>query len=82
MRIVAGIAAALARLRRSVRVTFHCSDLPAALAVRRFFHFDTVIPCHYATFDMLGGKPEDFVAALDGAKTKVLVPKAGEAVTM
>lgn len=59
---------------------FTMSPATAALAVRRFFHFDIVIQCHYATFDMLSGKPEDFVAALEGATTKVLVPKAGQAV--
>jgi L-ascorbate metabolism protein UlaG (beta-lactamase superfamily) len=59
---------------------FTMNPATAALAVRRFFHFDNVIPCHYATFDMLSGRPEDFVAALEGAATKVLIPKAGEAV--
>ena len=61
---------------------FTMSPATAALAVRRFFHFDTVIPCHYGTFDMLSGKSEDFVGALKGAPTKVLVPKSGEPVTI
>lgn len=61
---------------------FTMSPATAALAVRRFFHFDTVIPCHYATFDILSGTPEEFVAALEGARTKVLVAKPGETVTI
>ena len=35
----------------------------AALACRRFFKFETVIPGHYATFPMLDQTPEKFVAA-------------------
>ncbi|HWG06540.1 MAG TPA: metal-dependent hydrolase [Beijerinckiaceae bacterium] len=61
---------------------FTMNPTTAALAVRRFFHFDAVIPCHYGTFDMLTGRPEDFAAALDGARVKMLAPKPGEAVTL
>jgi L-ascorbate metabolism protein UlaG (beta-lactamase superfamily) len=61
---------------------FTMSPSTAALAVRRFFHFDTVIPCHYATFDMLSGNPEDFIAALEGTTAKVLVPNPGVAVML
>ncbi len=52
----------------------------AALACRRFFAFDTVIPCHYATFGLLDATPDAFVAAMAGAKTKVVVPEKGVAV--
>ncbi|MDB5594522.1 MAG: beta-lactamase domain protein [Hyphomicrobiales bacterium] len=49
----------------------------AALAVKRYFHFDTVVPIHFGTFPMLTGKAADFVGALDGGDTKVRVPVFG-----
>ncbi|WP_293866269.1 metal-dependent hydrolase [uncultured Alsobacter sp.] len=51
----------------------------AALACRRFFTFDTVIPCHYATFGLLDASPDAFVAAMQGSGTKVVVPEKGKA---
>lgn len=51
----------------------------AALAVRRYFAFDAVIPCHYGTFDLLKPDPSEFTAAMEGASTKVLTPQIGEA---
>lgn len=54
----------------------------AALAVKRFFNFETVVPCHYATFGLLDQNPDHFTKALEGAKTKVLVPTKGQAVTL
>ncbi len=51
----------------------------AALACRRFFRFDTVIPCHYATFGLLDQTPDAFVAAMAGSGTTVLVPQKGVA---
>ena len=50
----------------------------AALACRRFFKFETVIPGHYATFPMLDQTAEKFVAGMEGSATKVRVPKLGE----
>jgi L-ascorbate metabolism protein UlaG (beta-lactamase superfamily) len=52
----------------------------AAEAVHRYFAFETVVPCHYGTFDLLAQDPSEFVAAV-GAKPKVLVPQIGEAMT-
>ena len=49
----------------------------AALACRRFFRFDTVIPCHYATFGLLDATPDAFVAAMAGSGTTVVVPRRG-----
>ncbi|MCO5066053.1 MAG: metal-dependent hydrolase [Rhizobiaceae bacterium] len=54
----------------------------AALACRRYFNFETVIPCHYLTFPMLDQTPDKFVEGLDGTGTKVLVPKIGEAFSL
>jgi L-ascorbate metabolism protein UlaG (beta-lactamase superfamily) len=54
----------------------------AAFALKRFFHFDTVVPIHYATFDLLAPNADAFVAAMAGHKSKVLVPKIGETVSL
>jgi len=50
----------------------------AALACRRFFNFETVIPCHYRTFPMLDQTPEKFVAGMEGSGVDVVVPNLGE----
>ena len=54
----------------------------AALACRRFFRFETVIPCHFATFPLLDQTADKFVAGLEGSSTKVALPKVGEPVTL
>ncbi|MBO0734013.1 MAG: metal-dependent hydrolase, partial [Methylocapsa sp.] len=51
----------------------------AALAVKRYFHFAAVIPCHYGTFDVLAPDASAFVAAMQGHPARVLVPRIGEA---
>lgn len=38
----------------------------AAWAAKKFFHFKTVIPCHYRTFPLLEQSAEAMVAALPG----------------
>lgn len=53
----------------------------AALAVKRFFHFEAVVPCHYGTFDMIAVDPSDFIAEL-GQGPKVLVPHIGEVLSL
>ncbi len=53
----------------------------AALAVKRYFSFEAVVPCHYGTFDLLAPDPSEFIAALGGGP-KVLVPRIGEAVAL
>ena len=54
----------------------------AALAVKRFFAFDTVIPCHYGTFPIIDPDAEVFKAELAGHATNVLVPEKGVAVAV
>ncbi|MBX3577896.1 MAG: metal-dependent hydrolase [Rhizobiaceae bacterium] len=54
----------------------------AALACRRFFNFETVIPCHYKTFAMLDQSADKFVAGMKDSDTKVLTPPLGKAVTL
>lgn len=51
----------------------------AALACRRFFNFETVIPCHYATFGMIDQTAEKFIAGMEGSGARVAQPKVGEA---
>lgn len=53
----------------------------AALACQRYFKFGTVLPCHYGTFPIIDQTADTFVSGMDGAKTKVEVPKVGEVVT-
>lgn len=52
----------------------------AALACRRFFNFETVVPCHFGTFPMIDQTPDKFVAGLEGSGIKVELPKIGTAV--
>jgi L-ascorbate metabolism protein UlaG (beta-lactamase superfamily) len=54
----------------------------AALACQRFFHFETVIPCHFGTFPIIDPTAEKFVAGLRGSDVKVALPKIGETVTL
>jgi L-ascorbate metabolism protein UlaG (beta-lactamase superfamily) len=37
-----------------------------------------VIPCHYGTFDVLAPDASEFIAAMQGAKTKVWAGAIGE----
>ena len=48
----------------------------AALACRRFFKFETVIPCHYKTFGLLDQTPDKFVEGMEGSGVKVVVPES------
>ncbi|HEY8137947.1 MAG TPA: metal-dependent hydrolase, partial [Methylocystis sp.] len=50
----------------------------AALAVERYFDFETVIPCHYGTFDAIAPDASQFIAAMRGAKTRVWTGAIGE----
>lgn len=47
----------------------------AALACKRFFQFETVVPCHYGTFPVLDRTADAFVAQMEGRK--VVVPEVG-----
>ena len=49
----------------------------AALACQKYFNFSAIIPCHYATFDLLDQSPDMFVSEMSGHN--VVVPKVGEA---
>jgi L-ascorbate metabolism protein UlaG (beta-lactamase superfamily) len=58
---------------------FTMDGAQAALAARKFFAFDTVIPCHYGTFDIIAPDASAFIAAMQGAKTRVWAGGVGEA---
>ena len=49
----------------------------AALACKRFFDFETVVPCHYGTFPVIDQTPDAFAEAMAG--NRVLVPEVGVA---
>ncbi|ODT07920.1 MAG: metal-dependent hydrolase [Mesorhizobium sp. SCN 65-20] len=51
----------------------------AALACRRFFGFETVIPCHYGTFPIIDQTAERFVEGLEGSGVDVVLPQIGVA---
>ncbi len=61
---------------------FTMSPKTAALAVKRFLKFDTVIPCHYGSFPPLEKTADGFVAEMKGAATKVIVPEKGKPVSL
>jgi L-ascorbate metabolism protein UlaG (beta-lactamase superfamily) len=50
----------------------------AALACKRFFNFETAIPCHYGLFPIIDQTADKFVAGLEGSGTKALVPEIGK----
>jgi L-ascorbate metabolism protein UlaG (beta-lactamase superfamily) len=47
----------------------------AALACKRFFKFELIVPCHYGTFPVLDQTADKFVAEMGG--NIVLVPEVG-----
>ncbi|MCB1423734.1 MAG: metal-dependent hydrolase [Nitratireductor sp.] len=49
----------------------------AALACRRYFNFETILPCHYGTFPVLEQSAEKFAAAMEGDADKVRVLEIG-----
>ncbi|MGH7004633.1 MAG: metal-dependent hydrolase, partial [Alphaproteobacteria bacterium] len=50
----------------------------AALATRRYFKFDKVIPCHYASFLIIDQTADKFVSGMEGGTSEVVVAKANE----
>jgi L-ascorbate metabolism protein UlaG (beta-lactamase superfamily) len=50
----------------------------AALACRRFFQFETVVPCHFGTFGLLDPDASKFLTAMGSASNIVRVPEVGE----
>jgi L-ascorbate metabolism protein UlaG (beta-lactamase superfamily) len=52
----------------------------AALACRRFFKFDAVVPAHYGTFPILDQSADAFLHEMRGSDTHIVVPERGLAV--
>jgi L-ascorbate metabolism protein UlaG (beta-lactamase superfamily) len=53
-----------------------------ALAVKRFFKLDKVIPCHYGSFPIIEPSADKFVAEMKGHATTVVVPEKGKPVSV
>lgn len=54
----------------------------AALACRRFFDFEVIVPCHYGTFPIIDQSPDAFLAAMGEDAGRVKVSPVGEAVAL
>lgn len=49
----------------------------AALACRRFFKFDTILPCHYGSFPIIDQTADSFLAAMESEAGRVKVLEVG-----
>ena len=54
----------------------------AALACRRYFNFETAIPCHFGTFGIIDQSADKFVEGMEGSGTQVLTPELGGTITV
>lgn len=54
----------------------------AALACQRFFNFETIIPAHYGSFPIIEPNADKFVAAMENAGPKVVLPEMGSAIEL
>jgi L-ascorbate metabolism protein UlaG (beta-lactamase superfamily) len=54
----------------------------AALACRRFFKFEAVLPCHYRSFPIIDQTADKFVKGMEGSGVKVLTPEPGGMVSL
>ncbi|MEP1934841.1 MAG: metal-dependent hydrolase [Roseibium sp.] len=54
----------------------------AALACKRFFDFDTVVPCHFGTFPILDKSADAFVTAMGLDASKVALMKPGDTIDL
>ena len=50
----------------------------AALACRRYFDFETIIPCHYGSFPVVEATPDAFLTAMEDERGRVNVLAPGE----
>ena len=61
---------------------FTMNPVTAALAIKRFFKLDAVIPCHYGSFPIIEVSPDKFVAEMKGHATRVIAPDKGKPFTV
>ncbi len=59
---------------------FTMNPRTAALAVKRYFNLEAVIPCHYGSFPIIEPTADAFVAEMNGHPTRVIVPEKGKPV--
>lgn len=50
----------------------------AALACRRYFNFEKIVPCHFGTFPIIDQNADKFVEGMKGTGGEVVLPKVGE----
>ena len=50
----------------------------AALACRRYFDFDTIVPCHYGSFPIIDQDASKFLDAMEGDAGRVRVAEVGQ----
>ncbi|ALN73369.1 metal-dependent hydrolase [Aureimonas sp. AU20] len=50
----------------------------AALACRRYFNFETIIPLHWGTMPILDPNPDKFIEAMEDESNRVRLPPVGE----
>lgn len=54
----------------------------AALACRRYFDFETILPAHYASFSIIDQTADLFVEALEDKRSSAKVSRAGTMLTL
>ncbi len=54
----------------------------AALACRRYFNFETILPCHYGTFPIIDQTANTFIAAMEEQSNRVREMDVGSSVTV
>lgn len=54
----------------------------AALACKRFFAFEDIVPCHFGTFPLIDATPDLFIKELGDDASKVTVPTPGVSFTL
>jgi L-ascorbate metabolism protein UlaG (beta-lactamase superfamily) len=61
---------------------FTMSPVTAALAVKRFFKLDMVVPCHYGSFPFVEASADKFVVEMKGHPTRLMLPEKGKPFTV
>ena len=56
---------------------FTMGGATAALACRRFFDFETIVPCHFGTFPLIDQTPDLFLSAMGDQAGRVKVADIG-----
>ncbi len=54
----------------------------AALACKRYFKFDAILPCHFGSFPIIDQNADKFLQAMDDDASKVLTIEAGTSTTV